>query len=131
MRPFTQDDIKNKELLESLIQEETSRIFESDKARKDRSYDQVYASVKQGKVAELYLVETGRFDFADLKWHDVKNKQGEYCEVKAYDVNDWNAPSVVRDLQRYRTETWNKSTWYYLFQFRNGTYTLLAVLRIK
>lgn len=131
MRPFTQDDIKNKELLESLIQEETNRIFESDKARKGRSHDQVYASVKQGKVAELYLVETGKFEFADLKWHDLKNKQGEYCEVKAYDVNDWTAPSVIRDLQRYRTESWNKSTWYYLFQYRNGTYKLLAVLRIK
>ena len=131
MKNFTQDDIRDKDLLESLIREESDRIFESDSARKNRTYDQIYANVKQGKVAELYLKETGKFEFADIKWHDLKNANGEYCEVKAYDVNDWNAPSVVRDLQRYRTESWCKSTWYYLFQFRNGTYKLLAVLRIK
>lgn len=131
MRTFTQDDIKDKEKLEELIQFEAKRIYESSSARHDRSWDRIYASVKQGKIAELYLVETGRFEFADLKWHDLKNQQGEYCEVKAYDVNDWTAPSVIRDLQRYRTETWCKSTWYYLFQYREGTYKLLAVLRIK
>ena len=131
MKDFTQDDIKDKVLLESLIQEETDRIFNSDKARKGRSIDQVYAMVKQGKVAEVYLKETGRFKFADIKWHDLINNQGEYCEVKAYDVNDCTAAPVIRDLQRYRTESWCKSTWYYLFQYRSGTYKLLAVLRIK
>jgi hypothetical protein len=131
MKSFTQDDVRDKALLESLITEETNRIFESDKARKGRTRDQVYAMVKQGKIAEVYLKETGRFEFADIKWHDLVNSYGEYCEVKAYDVNDWMAPSVIRDITRYKTESWCKSTWYYLFQYRSGTYKLLAVLRIK
>jgi hypothetical protein len=131
MRDFTQDDIKDKELLEKLIQEETKRIFESDKARHGRNEDQITASVKQGKIAELYLVQSGRFKFADIKWHDLVNSAGEYVEVKAYDVNDWNAPSVIRDLQRYRTEKWCKAKYYYLFQCRGGTYKFLAILRIK
>ena len=127
MRSFTQDDIRDKILLEQLIVEEANRIFASDHARKNRTYDQIYARCKQGKVPELYLVETGRFTF----WHDLKNAQGEYCEIKAYDVNDWNAESVKRDIERYRTESWCKSTWYYLFQYREATYKLIAVLRIK
>lgn len=131
MKSFTQDDIKDQQLLENLVAEEASRIFASPVSRKDRTYDQVYAMVKQGKTAEVYLKETGRFEFADLKFHDLKNQLGEYCEVKAYDVNDWTAPSVTRDLHKYRTEHWCKSTWYYLFQYRNATYKLLAVLRIK
>jgi len=128
---FTEDNIKNKELLGKLINEETKRIFESETARKDRDYEQVYTRVKQGKIAELYMVETGKFSFSDIKWHDLKNKAGEYCEVKAYDVNDENASSVKRDLVRYRTEKWCKSNWYYLFQCRGGEYKLLAIIRIK
>ncbi len=128
---FTEEDIKDKDLLQKLVEQETTRIFESDAARKNRSYEQVYHSVKQGKVAEMHLVQSGKFEFANLKWHDLKNVRGEYCEVKAYDVDDWNAEYVQKDLQRYKKETWNKSTWYYLFQCRNSVYKLLAVLRIK
>jgi hypothetical protein len=131
MRDFTQDDIKDRILLEKMTIEETERIMNSDKSRKGRSYDQVYSMVKQGKVAELYLTETGRFKAADLKWHDLINSNGEYCEIKSYDVNDWDDPRVKRDIERYRTEKWCKSTWYYLFQYRNATYKLLSVMRIK
>jgi hypothetical protein len=131
MKTFTIDDIKDKDRLNRLVQEETRRIYESSSARKNRSSDEISAKVLQGKVAELYLVETGRFEFADLKWHDLKNQRGEFCEVKAYDVNDWNAPLVKKDIERYRTEAWSKATWYYLFQCRYAEYKLLAVLRIK
>jgi len=135
MKSFTQDDIKDKELLEKLINEEADRIYKSETARHNRSYDNIYSTVKQGKIAEMYLVESGRFKFADLKWHDLvsANLDGtiEYSEVKAYDVDDWNSPYVQRDIARYRSEKWCKSTWYYLFQYRNATYKLLAVLRIK
>lgn len=131
MKNFTVEDIQDKELLNRLIEEETNRIFESDQARHGRSRNQIEASVQQGKVAELYLVQTGKFKFADIKWHDLMNASGEYIEVKAYDVNDWNAPSVKRDLERYKTERWCKATWYYLFQCRAAEYKLLAILRIK
>jgi hypothetical protein len=131
MKSFTQDDIVDKELLEKLIEEETDRIYESVSARHGRDRDQISASVKQGKIAELFLVQSGKYKFADIKWHDVMTTNGEYVEVKAYDVNDWEAPSVKRDLARYRTEKWCKATWYYLFQCRAGEYKLLAILRIK
>lgn len=131
MRSFTQDDIRDKELLERLIEEETKRIFNSEKARRGRSYDEIFANVKQGKVAEMYMVENENFVFSDIKWHDLKNTDEEYCEVKAYDVNDETAHSVIKDLERYRTEGWSKAIWYYLFQYRSATYKLLAIIRIK
>ena len=129
---FTEADIKDKDLLEKLISEEAIRIFESPKANRGRSYEEVASSVRQGKVAELYLVESGEYEFADIKWHDVKNSEGEYVEVKAYRVhNGFDAPFVKRDLERYRTEHWCKAKWYMLFSCHNGTYELLGNRKIK
>jgi len=131
MKDFTQDDIRDKILLEELVRKEAEIIFNSPKARKKRSYDQIYASVKQGKIAELYLVETGKFKFSDLKWHDLVNSNGEICEIKSYNISDWNVSFVYDDIRRYRTEKWCQSTWYYLFSCIGGTYRLLSVMRIK
>jgi hypothetical protein len=132
---FTIDNIKDKALLEKLTKEEADIIFNSPNANKGRTYDQIYTSVRQGKIAELYLVESGAFEFANLKYHDLKRtKTGEYCEVKAYNINDWNfwkSPFVIRDIERYSKETWNKASWYYLFQCKAAVYYLVAVIRLK
>jgi|694.fasta_scaffold16082_12 hypothetical protein len=128
---FTENDIRDKELLAKLIEEEAQRIFESPKANRGRTLEQITESVKQSKVAELYLVETGEYDFADIKWHDLRNHSGEYVEVKAYNVRDWEAPFVKKDLEKYRTQDWCKSTWYMLFSYDDGTYEYLGTQKIK
>ena len=87
--------------------------------------------VLQGKVAELWLIENIGFDEAEKKYHDLVNKQGEFVEVKAYSgVWSADAPFVQKDLRKIRTEGWNKSTWYYLFKYDYGTYTLLNIIKI-
>jgi hypothetical protein len=128
---FTIEDIRDRDLLERLVARETEKVFNSPKARRGRCYEEVEDSVRRGKIAELFLVESGEFTFADKKWHDLKNRAGEYVEVKAYDVQDWTSSFVTRDIERYRTEGWNLSTWYYLFQCKYGQYKLLSILRIK
>ena len=128
---FTKRDIKDQVTLERLIKEEATRIYESDSARRDRSYEQIYQAVSQGKVAEMYMAETDDYDFADLRWHDLKNKSGEYVEVKAYNVNSFDAPFVKRDLERYKNATWCKAKWYMLFSCKNGEYELLGTKQIK
>jgi hypothetical protein len=128
---FTEDDIKDKIRLEKLIHQEAKRIHESPAANRGRSYENVVASVRQGKVAELFLVESGNYDFANIRWHDLIDKNGDYVEVKAYKVNNWDAPYVKRDLERYRTEDWCKAKWYMLFSYDNGTYEYLGNQKIK
>lgn len=129
---FTEADIKDKDLLERLIKEEATRIFESPRANRDRTYEQVANSVRQGKIAELFLVESGVYDFADIKWHDLKNKDGEYVEVKAYNVhNGFEAPFVKKDLERYRSQDWCKAKWYMLFSCHEGNYEFLGTKHIK
>jgi len=127
---FTKSDIKDQELLTRLIKEEADRIFNSPSARKERSYDQVFESCSKGKVAELYMVESGEYEFADLRWHDLK-KDGEYYEVKSYNVKDWGAPWIASDLKRYKEATWCKATQYMLFSCINGEYELLGIRKIK
>jgi len=129
---FTKKDIKDQVLLEQLITQEASRIFKSDAARHDRTYDQVYAACSQGKVAELFMVESGEYEFADLKWHDLKRKDnGELYELKTYNVQDWSAPWITKDLERYKNANWCKAKWYMLFSCHEGIYELLGTRQIK
>ena len=127
---FTINDIKDQFLLERMVEKEANLIFESDVARHGRSLDDIKWSVRQGKVAELYLIENDGYIESDLKYHDLK-KDGEYTEVKAYDVWSKDAPWVQKDIQKYKNESWCKSTWYVLFKVKNGEYELLEKIKIK
>lgn len=128
---FTINDIRNRIALEIEIEAEAKRIFESSAANQSRSIDEIKNSVTQGKVAEQFLVETGKFSRSKKSWHDLTDYNGDLCEVKAYSVNDENAPSVQRDLERIRNEGWNQSKWYILFKFENGKYSFLKRIKIR
>ena len=129
---FTEADIKDTALLESMVEKEANNIFSSDAARKGRTFEEVKSSVRQGKIAELYLIETGNFSPANKRWHDlILNETGELCEIKAYNIYSTGAPSVQRDLKRIRTEGWNFSKWYYLFKCNDGVYELLSKIEIR
>lgn len=129
---FTENDIHDKERLERMVEKEAAVIFNSPSARKDRDYDTVKFCVKQGKVAELYLIENFGYEEADKKYHDLKDPiSGEYAEVKAYSIHSADVPAVKRDLKRLRTENWNISKWYYLFKYSEGNYELLEKIKVK
>lgn len=128
---FTSDDVKDQSHLEFLIKEESLRIFNSPKSRRERSLEEIFAMVKIGKTAEYYLVEQGLFKPAKDIYHDLIDKEGDYVEVKAYNVYDSNAPHVKADLERIRNSVWNKSKWMLLFRYNLGTYTFLEKIFIK
>jgi hypothetical protein len=128
---FTIEDIRDRERLDQMVKTEAEAIFNSPDARKNRSYDEIYASVQQGKVAELWLIENEGFEEADKRWHDLKDICGQYVEVKAYSINDSSAPHVQRDLKRLREEGWNTSKWYMLFKYDYGTYTFLEKIQLR
>ena len=128
---FTIDDIRNRERLEQMVKAEADAIFNSPEARKNRTYDAIYASVQQGKVAELWLIENEGYEEADKRWHDLKDVCGEYVEVKAYSINDSGSPFVQKDLKRLRTEGWNTSKWYMLFKYDYGVYTFLEKIQLR
>lgn len=113
-----------------MIEKEAKAIFSSDVARKGRDFDTVKFCVRQGKVAELWLIENEGYEESDKKWHDLK-KDGDYTEVKAYTVWGKDAPGVQKDLRRLKNESWNCSKWYILFKFEYGEYELLEKIQIK
>lgn len=130
---FHPDDIKDKERLERMIEEESSRIYRSDEARMGRTLNQIKDSVRQGKVAELMLIEKFGYEEADITWHDLKDPSGEYTEVKAYsNIWDEHAPQVSKDLKRYREIAKFKSKWYLLFSVDDRNfYKFVSKIKIK
>jgi hypothetical protein len=127
---FTQDDIKDQELLIKLVKEEALRIFESDRARKGRTYEQIEKSVFQGKVAELFLIESHGYLPAEKKYHDLKDSEGNYIEVKAYKNASLESYYVKEDLIRIKQGGWNESKYYILFSYNEGVYELVDKLQI-
>jgi len=115
-----------------MIAKEAEQIFNSPSANRGRDLDTIKFFVRQGKVAELYLIENHDYDESDRKWHDLKDVNGDYTEVKAYvNTPTSNLPYVERDLRRYRTETWNVSKWYILFNYNDGIYEFVDKIQIK
>jgi hypothetical protein len=127
---FTAEDIKDKELLMQLVKEEATRIFESERARKGRTYEQIEKSVYQGKVAELFLIENHGYLPADRKYHDLKDLEGNYTEVKAYRNASLESLYVKEDISRIKTGGWNDSKYYILFSFKEGVYELVEKINI-
>jgi hypothetical protein len=128
---FTIDDIKDRERLNKMVEKETMQIYMSPAARKGRSLDTIKYAVQQGKVAELYLIENYGYHESDIRWHDLKDEEGNYTEVKAYNVWSKDAPFVQKDIKRYKTEKWSKSKWYILFKYEYGSYELLDKIQLR
>jgi hypothetical protein len=130
---FSEKDIKDKERLNRMVEDEAARIYQSDEARWGRSLEEITAKVRQGKVAELMMIENFDYEEADLMWHDLKSSEGEYTEVKAYSkIWDEYAPQVSKDLKRYRSMSKFKSKWYILFSVDDrNIYKFIAKIKIK
>ena len=128
---FTEKDIRNRPLLESMILKESMSIFSSDPARKGRTLAEIKRTVRQGKIAEVWLSENTNLKLSDDRYHDLVDSEGNFIEVKAYNVYNSSAPYVQSDLKRIRESTWNRSKWYYLFQHRNGEYQFLEKISIR
>jgi hypothetical protein len=127
---FTEDDIKDKERLEQMVEKEANAIYKSNVGNNGRDLDTVKFCVRQGKVAELWLIENREYKEANKKYHDLVDKDGNYTEVKAYSVDNVNAPFIQKDLKKIRTESWNTSRWYIVFKFTHGEYEFLEKIEI-
>ncbi len=127
---FTESDIKDREFLERAIRQETERLYSSSTTRRNRTKEEIEKVVRQGKVAEVYLIETGKYREAADIYHDLVEPNGDRTEVKAYSVMNSNAPHVQNDLYRIRTGNWNHSKWYILFNYNEGVYTFLEKIKI-
>lgn len=131
---FSIEDIQDLELLNRLIRKEAMEIWENPGNRRDRSLEELEVAVKKGKIAELYLVQSGHYRWNKKKYHDlIKITQDEEVEVKAYDVTTWDCPRVMEDVKRYRTSNlWPLVKWLMVFQVTGDyRYKLLAILRIR
>lgn len=127
---FTEADIKDKDRLERMIEKEANAIFQSSKGNNGRDLETVKFCVRQGKVAELWLIENRDYDEANKKYHDLVDKDGNYTEVKAYSVDNIDMPFIQKDLKKIRTESWNTSRWYIVFKCVYGEYEFLDKIEI-
>ena len=129
---FTENDIKDKDRLNRMIKNEAIQIYNSPVARRGRDLETIEFFVKQGKVAELYLIENQNYSEANRKWHDLKDPNGDYTEVKAYSNTPTpNVPYVEKDLIKYKQSSWNYSKWYILFNVdENGVYEFVEKIKI-
>lgn len=127
---FTENDIKDTDRLENMISKEATLIYNNPSSRYGRDFDTIRYCVRQGKVAELYLIENFGYEESKIKYHDLEKNQEQF-EVKAYNITSSTAPCVEKDLRRYRTATWSKANWYILFKCIDGVYELLEVIKIK
>jgi len=127
---FTESDIKDREFLERAIKQETERLYSTNTTRRNRSKEEIEKVVRQGKVAEVFLIETGKYREAADIYHDLIDENGDRTEVKAYSAMSSNAPHVQNDLYRIRTGNWNHSKWYILFNYNEGVYTFLEKIKI-
>ena len=96
-----------------------------------KSLEELKDAVRQGKVAEQWLIENHSFTQAHLKYHDLVNSDREYVEVKAYSYGDIFSPFVTKDLIRYRDANWSKAKWYILFNCVDGVYYYKATRKIR
>jgi len=130
-KSFTISDIRDIELLVTNINYEANCIHADEKKRKGRTLSQVVDMVRQGKVAEQWLIENHSFTQARLKFHDLVNSDREFVEVKAYSYGDIFSEFIHRDLAKYRDSTWSKAKWYILFNYIDGIYYHKATIKIK
>lgn len=128
---FTEADIKNKKLLESEIEKESNRIFDSSSANGGRTLNQIRDVVRQGKVAEIWLHENFNFELAEDIYHDLIDDKGAYVEVKAYSVQSSSAPYVQNAISRIKNGNWNKSSYMMLFNYMHGRYKFLEKIQIR
>ena len=130
---FKLSDIKNKDLLSKEIETEALRIFNSPKARRNRSLDRIKLDTQQGKAAEIWLTENFNFTLAPDIYHDLIDEDGNLVEVKAY-TNIKNSEESIwlqDSLNRIRTGGWNKSKYLLLFDYFNEEYTFLEKIIIR
>jgi hypothetical protein len=128
---FTEADIKDLDRLEKMIEVEAKQIFKSATGNKGRDLDTIRYCVRQGKIAELWLIENRDYEVAGKKYHDLVDKNGDYTEVKAYDVANVFAPFIQSDLKKLRTSDWNISKWYIVFKCTHGEYEFLDKVYVK
>ena len=127
---FTEADIKYRVYLEEQIELEAQRLFKSPQSRRERTIEEIRSRVRQGKIAEVWLIENYEYKQAPDIYHDLIDIEGNRIEVKAYNVYSSNAPLVQNDLYRIRTGSWIKCKYYILFKYDNGTYTFLEKITI-
>jgi len=129
---FRETSIKDKERLERMVKTEAKKIFSSEIARGQRDLETVEFCVRQSKIAELYLIENFDYKEANKKWHDLIDSEGNYTEVKVYNnISSKNIPFVEKDLKKIRTEGWNFSKWYMLFNITEGEYQLVDKIQVR
>lgn len=105
-------DSLNQEVLQKEMAEEAHRIYNSPKARGNRTAKQVFDAVRKGHPAELFLREKFKFYNDPDTWHDLISHLGLSIEVKTWHA-DW-IPANLVELANKRM-SYLRSDWVFIF----------------
>ena len=119
-----------------MIKKEVDSIYNSDTARRGRDYETIKFSVRQGKIAELYLIENYGYSESDIRWHDLKKINenggvGEYVEIKAYSSNSIDAGYLDAEIRRIKNSSWNYSKYLIAFKVDHGEYSFYKKIDLR
>jgi serine/threonine-protein kinase RIO1 len=132
---FTEEDIRDKAYLESEVEWEADKIFNSKLpgARRGRSLDEIKSAVRQGKIAEVYLIENAGYLACPNSYHDLQDSEGNFIEVKAYKLSNAHSESepIKKEIERIKKSKWNKSKWMIIFSCEGGVYNFIEKVEIK
>lgn len=100
---------------------EVNRIFNSTKAKRGRTYDEIYASTKIGHTLENYLIKNGFVDDPRM-YMDLKTPIGETVDAKVIqDISDSKISRVIRDMEERNAAGYSDKIKYVIIYGKTGT----------
>ena len=94
---------------------EAALIYNKSSTRKDRSLEEITATVLYGHAAEQYLIESRNFKDDPRAYKDVIDPHGNPVEVKVTESDDY-VKYVLKRANEAASESWRKyPKWLYVF----------------
>ena len=100
---FNINDIQDKDWYIKRARAEAKLCYDTPSTRKGRTWDDLYASYRQGHAPEAYLIENFGYKDDTRKFKDVFNPNGESVEVKTT-RNKSNVKIILNDLANIKND---------------------------
>ena len=118
---FNKNDL-DKDLLHKIIEKNINSIYNSPRARRGRTREQVSQNVSSGIPCEVFLIEKYNYLENNEKYGDVINQDGLKIECKSsiYEWNEQKKKNIINKIKIYNPSSvclfWKQLGDNYIFQ---------------
>ena len=95
------------DLLKARAQAEARQIFLKESTRRNRSLEEIVATVMYGHAAEVYLIQYEGFTDDERPYKDVFDRNGKDVEVKVTECEEY-VPFVLARCEEAAKDKWRK-----------------------